>query len=446
MKANIEKLDNNKVKLEIEVDAKQFDEAMQKAYIKNRGQITIPGFRKGKAPRKIIESYYGEGVFYEDAINEACPKAYDDAIKENGIEPVDQPTIDIVQIGEGQNLIFTAEVTVKPDAELGQYKGIEITKVEYNVTDQDIDAQLENTREQNVRWISVEDRAAKEGDRLTIDYKGYVDGEAFEGGTAENQTLEIGSGTFIPGFEEQLVGMNVEDEKEIQVTFPEEYHAENLKGKDATFEVKLHEIKEKELPELDDEFIKDISEFDTIDEYKEDLKKNMVESAQDREKREMENQLLEKVVENTKVDIPEIMVETEIDAIVRDMDFRMRYQGMDLNTYLEMMNTSIGDFRSQFRDEAYNRVKLRLTLEQIIKAEGIEASDQDLEDEYSKLAEQYNIEVDKVKKDYQGQEDGLKNSLAIQKAVDFLMEHAVIVESQGETDEFQEEETEEEDK
>ncbi|NLI61744.1 MAG: trigger factor, partial [Clostridiales bacterium] len=289
-------------------------------------------------------------------------------------------------------------------------------------------------------------RAAKEGDRLTIDYKGYVDGEAFEGGTAENQTLEIGSGTFIPGFEEQLVGMNVEDEKEIQVTFPEEYHAENLKGKDATFEVKLHEIKEKELPELDDEFIKDISEFDTIDEYKEDLKKNMVESAQDREKREMENQLLEKVVENTKVDIPEIMVETEIDAIVRDMDFRMRYQGMDLNTYLEMMNTSIGDFRSQFRDEAYNRVKLRLTLEQIIKAEGIEASDQDLEDEYSKLAEQYNIEVDKVKKDYQGQEDGLKNSLAIQKAVDFLMEHAVIVESQGETDEFQEEETEEEDK
>ena len=210
------------------------------------------------------------------------------------------------------------------------------------------------------------------------------------------------------------MGMNVEDEKEIQVTFPEEYHAENLKGKDATFEVKLHEIKEKELPELDDEFIKDISEFDTIDEYKEDLKKNMVESAQDREKREMENQLLEKVVENTKVDIPEIMEETDIDAIVRDMDFRMRYQGMDLNTYLEMMNTSIGDFRSQFRDEAYNRVKLRLTLEQIIKAEGIEASDQDLEDEYSKLAEQYNIEVDKVK-DYQGQEDGLKNSLAIQK-------------------------------
>lgn len=438
MKTSVEKLENNKVKLEIEVDAQQFDKAMQKAYLKNRKHITIPGFRKGRAPRQIIERYYGEGIFYEDAINEACPKAYEEAVRESGIEPVDQPTIDIVQIGGGKSLIFTAEVTVKPEVELGQYKGIEINKVEYNVTDQDIDNQLEMIREQNARWVSVEDRPAKEGDLLTIDYKGYVDGEAFEGGTAEKQTLEIGSQRFIPGFEEQLVGMKVGDEKEIQVTFPEEYHAEDLKGKEATFEIKVHEIKEKELPELDDEFVKDISEFDTLEEYKANLRKTMEENAKQREKIEMENQLLEKVVQNAKVDIPEVMVENEIDAMVRDMDFRMRYQGLDLQSYLDMINTSMEDFRAQFKDDAYNRVKLQLTLEQIIKEEKIEASDEDLEREYEKIAEQYKLDVERVKKDYQGQEEGLKRSLAVQKAVDFLMEHAVIVEKQEETQEEQE--------
>jgi trigger factor len=440
VKTSVEKLENSKVKLEIEVDAQQFDEAMEKAYLKNRGSITIPGFRKGKAPRKIIERYYGEGIFYEDAINEACPKAYDEAVRESGIEPVEQPTIDIVQIGGGQNFIFTAEVTVKPEVELGQYKGIEINKVEYNVTDQDIDEQLEMVREQNARWISVEDRAAKEGDLLTIDYKGYVDGEAFEGGTAENQTLEIGSQRFIPGFEEQLIGVKVGEEKEIQVTFPEEYHAEDLKGKEATFEIKVHEIKEKELPELDDEFVKDISEFDTLEEYKDNLRKTMEENSKQREKVEMENQLLEKVVENAKVDIPEVMVENEIDAMVRDMDFRLRYQGMNLQTYLDMINTTMEDFRAQFKDDAYNRVKLQLTIDQIIKEEKIEATDEDLEREYTRIAEEYKLDLDRVKNDYQGREEGLKNSLAVQKAVDFLMEHAVVVEKQEETQEEQESE------
>ncbi|NLN40705.1 MAG: trigger factor [Clostridiales bacterium] len=443
MKTSVEKLENSKVKLEIEVDAQQFDEAMQKAYIKNRKHINIPGFRKGRAPRQIIERYYGEGIFYEDAINEACPKAYEEAVRESGIEPVGQPTIDIVQIGGGKSLIFTAEVTVKPEVELGQYKGIEINKVEYNVTDQDIDDQLQMIREQNARWVSVQDRPAKEGDLLTIDYKGYVDGEAFEGGTAENQTLEIGSQRFIPGFEEQLVGMNVGDEKEIQVTFPEEYHAENLKGKEATFEIKVHEIKEKELPELDDEFVKDISEFDTLEEYKANLRKTMEENAKQREKVEMENQLLEKVVENAKVDIPEVMVENEIDAMVRDMDFRMRYQGLDLQSYLDMINTSMEDFRALFKNDAYNRVKLQLTLEQVIKEEKIEASDEDLEREYAKIAEQYKLDVDRVKNDYQGQEESLKRSLAVQKAVDFLMENAVIVEKQEQTQEEEQESTEE---
>ncbi len=443
VKANIEKLENSKVKLEIEVDAKQFDEAMHKAYLKNRGRIIIPGFRKGKAPRQIIERYYGEGIFYEDALAETLPAKYDEAVKEYGLFPVDQPDFDVVQIGNGQDLIFTAEVTVKPDVVLGQYKGIEINKVEYNVTDQDVDDQLERVREQNARWITVEDRPVKDGDRLTLDYKGYVDGEAFEGGTAENQTLVIGSGQFIPGFEEQLIGMNIGDEREIKVTFPEEYHAEELKGKDAIFEVKVHEIKEKELPELDDEFIKDISEFDTVEEYRADLKKRMEEDAARRGKAEMENLLLRKVVDNMEVDVPEVMIEREIDSSIRDMDMRMRYQGFDLNSYLAMMGSSMEDFRSEMRDEASYRVKLQLALEQIIKDEAIEVTQEDLDKEYNSIAEEFKMDLDEVKKRYEGQEDGLKNSLSIQKTIDFLMKEAVIVEAEEEDKESEEQETQE---
>lgn len=440
MKANVEKLENNKVKLEIEVAAEEFDEALKRSYFKTRGNITIPGFRKGKAPRKVIESYYGEGVFYEDAINETIPTVYDEAVEENQLFPVDMPEFDIVQIGQGQNFIFTAEVTVKPEVELGQYKGIEINRVEYNVTDQDIDDALEALRQQNARWISVEDREAKEGDLLTLDYKGYVDGEAFEGGTADNQTLEIGSGHFIPGFEEQLIGMNLGDEKEITVTFPEEYHSKDLAGKDAIFAVKVHEIKEKELPELDDEFIKDISEFDTVEEYKEDSRKAMEEEAKGKQKTQMEDQLLKKIVENAKIDIPEVMVETEIDSNLREMDMNMRYQGMDLDTYLGIMGMSMETLRDQFKDSAYDRVKLQLTLEQIIKEEAIEASDEDVEDEYLKIAEEYKVDVEEVKSNFVGREEGLKNSLALQKVVEFLMEQAVILDVQEESQEAEESE------
>ncbi|HZJ57111.1 MAG TPA: trigger factor [Clostridia bacterium] len=443
MKANVERLENSKVKLEIEVDAKQFDEAMQKSYLKNRGRISIPGFRKGKAPRQIIERYYGEGIFYEDALAETLPTIYDEAVEEHELFPVDQPDFDVVQIGDGQDLIFTAEVAVKPEVVLGQYKGIEINKVEYNVTDQDIDDQLERSREQNARWITVEDRSVEEGDRITLDYKGYVDGEAFEGGTAENQTLEIGSGQFIPGFEEQLVGMDAGSEGEVKVTFPEEYHSEDLKGKDAIFEVKVHEIKEKELPELDDEFIKDISEFDTVEEYRADLKERMDEDAARRGKSEMENLLLRKIVENMEADVPEVMIEREIDTSIREMDTRMRYQGMDLNSYLGMIGSSMDNFRSDMSDEANHRVRLQLALEQINKEEAIEATDEDVEKEYNTIAEEYKLDLDEVKKRYEGQEDGLRHSLSIQKTIDFLMEQAVIVEAPEEDAKPEEQQTQE---
>lgn len=443
MKASVEKIEKNQVKLTIEVDAQDFEKSVEKAYHKNKRKIAVPGFRKGKAPRKIIEHYYGEGVFYEDALNEACPDAYIKAVEETGIEPVDQPEIEIVQVGSGKNLIFHATVTVKPEVELGQYKGIEIEKVEYNVTDQDVDQRIEQVREQNARWISVEDGPAKEGHRLTIDFKGYINGEAFEGGSAEKFDLELGSGQFIPGFEEQLVGVKAGEEKEIKVTFPEDYAVENLKGKEATFVVKVHDIKEKELPALDDEFAKDVSEFDTLDEYRADIKNSMEKNAQEAAKAEMETKLIEKISQNAKVDIPDVMVERQLDNMMQDFDFRLRFQGMDLERYVSIMGISMDEFRAQYKDEAYNRVKNQLVLEKIIKVEKIEATDEDLEKEYKRLAEQYNQDVDQVKKSYEGREDGLKDSIVIQKTIDFLMDNAVLVEKSDDEASEQSKEAEE---
>ncbi len=441
MKATVEKIEKNQVKLKIEVDAQDFEKSLERAYHKNKRHITVPGFRKGRAPRKIIERYYGEGIFYEDALNEACPDAYIKAVEETGIEPVDQPEIEIIQVGSGKNLIFNATVTVKPEVELGEYKGIEIEKVEYNVTDRDVDERLELIREQNARWIAVEDEPAEEGNRLTIDFKGYIDGEAFEGGSAENFVLELGSGQFIPGFEEQLVGTKAGEQKEIKVTFPEDYAVEDLKGKEATFVVKVHDIKKKELPALDDEFAKDVSEFETLDEYKADLKKSMERNAKETAKAEMEMKLIEKVSENAKVDIPEVMVERELDNIIRDFDFRLRFQGMDLERYVEIIGTSMDEFRAQYRDEAYNRVKNQLVIEKIIQVENIEVTDEDLEKEYEKLAEQYKQEVEQVKKNYKGREEQLKNSIVVQKAIDFLMDNAVLVEKSNDEAPEQSEET-----
>jgi len=434
VKVTKEILGNNKVKLEIQVDNETFEKGMEKSYLKNRKSIQIPGFRKGRVPRKIIERYYGESIFYEDAINEIFPETYKQAVDESGIEPVDNPELDIVQIGDGKELIYTAEVTVKPEVELGQYKGIEVRKVEYNVSDDEVEHQLEHVREKNARWITVEDRPVKEGDRVTLDYSGSVDGVQFEGGTAEKQILEIGSGRFIPGFEEQLVGMNIGDEKDINVKFPDEYHAEELKGKDAVFKVKIHEIKEKELPELDDEFAKDVSEFSTLDEYKEDMKKKMQDEASESSKAAMENELIGKICENAKVDIPEVMVKQEIDRIVRDVDYRLRYNGMDLKRYLEMVNTSEADFRAQYQDEAYNRVKTQLVLEKISKVENIEANDDDLDKEFARMAEQYKRDIEEIKRNFGDNVEYMKNSIVVQKTIDMLMSSAILTEKQDSAD------------
>ncbi|HHU49534.1 MAG TPA: trigger factor [Clostridiales bacterium] len=429
MRVTKEILENKKVRLEICVDPETFEEGMQKAYLKNRKSISVPGFRKGKVPRKIVERFYGEEIFYEDAINEVFPRVYEEAVRETGIVPVDTPSVDISQIGRGQDLILTAEVDVKPDVELGQYKGIEIEKVEYTVSDDEVEHQLEHIAEENARWIIIENRGVQNGDLVTLDYAGTIDGEVFEGGTAEKQTLEIGSGRFIPGFEEQLIGLNLEEEKDITVTFPEDYHAEDLKGREAVFHVKIHEIKEKELPVLDDEFAKDVSEFSTLEEYKEDLKRKLQESADQNVRNMMEDQLVTRITENAKVDIPDVMVENEIDSMLQDMEMRLRYSGMNMEKYLQMSNTSIEEFRAQYKDSAYNRVKKQLVLEAVSKAEGIEVTEEDREKEYQKLAEQYKMNVDDIRKTFGNNSEHLDNSILAQKTVDILMEAAVMVEA-----------------
>lgn len=432
MKVTAEKIDNNIVKLEIEVDAQTFEKAMGNSYIKLRKQIAIPGFRKGKAPRGIIERTYGEAIFYEDAINEVCPIAFEEAVKETEIEPVDRPDIDIIQIGNGQNLIFSASVIVKPDVELGEYKGIEAEKNEYNVTDDDVNEQVSRIQERNARWINVDEGAVKEGNRVTLDYTGSIGDKPFPGGSAENQSLVIGSGQFIPGFEEELIGLEPGDEKEFEITFPEDYHAEDLKGKLTTFRVKLHEIKEKELPVLDDEFAKDISEFDTLGEYKNDLKTKMEAEASERTKAEIENQIISKVVENAKVDIPDVMVERQIDNIMRDISFRLQFQGLDLEGYLKMTNTSINDFRAQYKDDSYNRVKTQLVLEKIAKTETIKATDEDIEDEFQKLSDQYKKSVEDVKKDLNGNNAHIEEGIVFRKTIEFLTENAILTEGSKE--------------
>ncbi|NLA85182.1 MAG: trigger factor [Clostridiales bacterium] len=431
MKVTKETLENKKVKLEIQVDPETFEKGMQSSYLKNRKNISIPGFRKGKVPRKIIERYYGEAIFYEDAINEIFPDVYDAAVKETGIEPVDSPMVDIIQIGGGKDLILTAEVDVKPETKLGQYKGIEITKVEKIITEKDVEHQLEHVREDNARLITIEDRGVKNGDMVTFDFAGTINGEPFDGGSAEGYTLEIGRGQFIPGFEEQMIGMNLEEEKDITITFPKEYHVEDLRGKEAVFHIKIHEIKEKELPILDDEFAKDVSEFDTLEEYKEDLKRKLKESADQDVRTQMENQLLEIIRDNAEVDIPEVMIEKEADNLMREMEMQMRLSGFDLETFLKMTNTSIDDYRAQYRDRAYNRVKTQLVLEAISKAENITVTEEDREKEYERLAKVYNSDIENIKKTFSANQDIMDNSILMQKTIDMLMEEAILVEKES---------------
>ena len=424
MSSVVVKKENNEVTLKIEASAVEFDKAVEKSYHKMKGKFNIPGFRKGKAPRKLIEMQYGEGVFYEEAINELFPVAYEQAIQEHNIDPVDRPAIDIEQIGKGQEFIFTATVTVKPEIKLGEYKGIEVEQIEYNVKEEDVDAEIERLRERNSRLVAVE-RPVKDGDTLIVDYAGFVGEHQFAGGTAEKQTLVIGSGQFIPGFEEQLVGVEIGQEVEVKVTFPEEYHAEDLAGQEAIFKVTVHEIKEKEMPALDDEFAKDVSEHDTLAELKKDLREKQEEAAKNKVERERRDAIVDKAVANAEGDIPEIMVTDEIESMLKDFDRQLQYQGLNLETYLQYANKKVEEIKEQMKEDAYNRVKTQLTLEAIAKEENIEVSEEEVDQEIEKYAKQYNTEVEKFKSSMRPQDYGyMKEGIKIKKAVDFIVQQA----------------------
>ena len=428
MSSKVEKIENNTATLEIEVSSEQFEKGVNRAYKKNAGRFNIPGFRKGRAPRFIIERHYGEGIFYEDAINEVCPGAYQDAVEEHSLQPVDRPEIDIVQIEKGKPFIFKAVVTVKPEVTLGEYDGIEVEKKEYPVTDEDVEKELDNMRESGARMVTVEDRAAQKDDMVMIDYKGFVDGEQFEGGSAENQSLVLGSGHFIEGFEDQLIGAKAGDSVTVKVKFPEDYQAEHLAGKDAEFQVEVREIKEKELPDLDDEFAKDVSELDTLEELKTDIREKLEEKAQQRAKNELENEVIKKAAELTEVDIPDVMIEKQIDTMIRDFEIQLMYQGLKLEDYLKHMGNSKDDLRNNLRKDAKERVKTQLMLEKISETEGIIETEEELDHEIEKLAKQYKQEdEDKFKKSLGEDElNYIKESIIIRKTAELLVEKASI--------------------
>jgi trigger factor len=421
MNVKVKDVEKNVKQLEIEVDEKTFEDGMQKSFLKNAKKFNIPGFRKGKAPRAIVERYYGEEVLYEDAINIVFPDAYDQAIKENDIHPVDRPEIDIKQIGKGKTLIFTAKVVVKPEVELGEYKGIETEKIEVVVTEEDVEKELNNIAEKN-------DRPVTNGDIAVIDFEGFIDGEAFEGGQGTDFSLTIGSGQFIPGFEEQLIGANTGDEVDVNVTFPEDYGHKDLAGKAALFKVNVKEIKIKELPVLDDEFAKDVSEFDTLDEYKEDLRKKLVEAAEHKAKHELEDKVINKAVENAVVDIPQVMIDKHVDNLIYDFALRLRYQGLELGKYLEIMGLDEESFREQFAQRAEKEVKTQLVMEKISKVEEINASEEDVEEEIKRLSENYKQSIEDFKKHLSPDDiEYIKNELIVKKTIELLVSNAKLI-------------------
>ena len=428
MSLKVENLEHNMVKLTIEVSADEFEKAMQSAYVKNKGRINIPGFRRGKAPRQMIEKMYGAAIFYEDAANEIIPSAFDREVAECDLELVSQPKIEVTQIEKGQPFIFTAEVAVKPEVTLGEYKGLEVPKADLTVTDEEIDAEVDKEREKNSRMIDVDDRAVANGDSIKLDFDGSVDGVPFEGGKAENYDLVIGSGSFIPGFEEQLVGAEIGKELDVNVTFPEEYHAKELAGKAAVFKCKVNEIKVKELPEADDDFAQDVSEFDTLAEYKEDIKKRLTEKKETEAKNAKETAALEKAVENAQMDIPAAMIDNQVRQMADDFARRIQSQGISLEQYLQFTGMTADKLLDQMRPEAEKRIKNSLVLEAIAKAESFEISDEKVEEEINKMAESYKMEADKVK-ELLGEAGvaQMKNDLGIQEAVNFLRDSAVEV-------------------
>ncbi len=418
--------EKNMVKLVIETTAEEFEAGLNTAYNKNKNKISVPGFRKGKAPRKMIEKLYGKEIFFEDAANAIIPDAYAKAAMECELEIVSQPKIDVVQLEAGKDFIFSAEVAVKPEVELGTYKGVEVAKTDISVTDEDVDAEIKKVQEQNSRTVTVEDRAVKDGDITVIDFEGFVDGVAFEGGKGENYPLTIGSHSFIDNFEEQLVGMNVGYEKEISVTFPEEYHAEALKGKPATFKVAVKELKEKQLPELDDDFAQDVSDFDTLAEYKEDLKKKLTERKEAEAKSKKETEVIDKIVESSKMDIPQAMIDTQVTRMAEDFAQRLQQQGLSIEQYFQYTGLTADAILAQMKPEAEKRIKNSLVLEAIAKAENIEVADEEFEGELKKMADMYKMELDKIK-DFMGDAEAkqMKDDIAVQKAVELVVSAAV---------------------
>ena len=427
MKCKLEKTKNaNEVKFEITVEAEKFEEATKKVYFKSAKYFNIPGFRKGKAPMQIVEKYYGKEIFYEDAFNEVAQEALEEAVEENKVEVVSRPEVDIKQMEKGKDLIFTVVMQTKPEAELGKYKGIEIKKIEYNVTDEDVEHELSHMQEHNSRLISIDDRAAEKGDIVNIDFEGFVDGKAFDGGKAENYDIEIGSNTFIPGFEDQLVGMKIDEEKDVNVTFPKEYFSKDLAGKDATLKVKLHEVKKKELPELDDEFAKDVSEFDTLDELKKNIKEKKQEQNEERAKYETQDEVIKALCENVKVEIPSGMIETETENMIKDLENRLSYQGLKLEQYLNMMGKTKEEMRKEYEPQAVEGIKSRLAIEAVIKAEKIEATDKEIDEKIKEMAKNYGKENDEEFLKNENVRNYIKQGIESEKAIDFLVKNAKI--------------------
>ena len=423
MSCKVEKTKNaNEIKMEITIEAEKFENAIKKVYIKNAKYFNIPGFRKGKAPQAIVEKYYGKEIFYEDAFNEIAGEEYEKAIEESKVEVVGRPQIDIVKMEKGQDLVFTAIVATKPEVELGKYKGIEIEKIEYNVEETDIENNLKQMQEKNARVITVE-TPVENGNIAVIDFEGFVDGKAFEGGKGENYSLEIGSGSFIPGFEDQVIGMKIDEEKDINVKFPDEYFSKDLAGKDATFKVKVHEIKKKELPQLDDEFAKDVSEFDTLKELKDSIKERLVKENEQKAKYEKEDAVMKVVTEGMKVDIPAGMVEVEVDNMVKDMEQRMSYQGLKLEQYLKMLNKTEAEFRKDYEPQAIEAIKSRLALEAIIKAEKIEATEKDVKEKLEEMAKNYGKTAEELEKN-DNVKEYIKQGIENEKAIEFLVENS----------------------
>ena len=426
MSVQVEKLEKSMAKLTITVEAAKFDAAVDSAYQKNKGKIALPGFRKGKAPRAMIEKMYGTGVFFEDAANELIPEAYETAAKESELEIVAQPEIEVTQMDKGTDFIFTATVAIKPEVTLGDYKGIEVEKKEAEVSEEEITTEIDKAREANSRLITIEDRATEDGDTVIIDFDGYVDGKQFEGGYAEDYTLVLGSHSFIDNFEDQLVGKNLGEDVEVNVTFPEEYHVDELKGKPALFKVKIKEIQKKELPELDDDFAQDVSDFDTLDEYKADVEKKILENKENQIKREQEDQIIEKIIENAQMEIPQQMIAAQTRQMTQEFAQRLQSQGLSLEQYMQFTGLTPQKMMEDLEPQALKRIQSRLVLEAVVAAENIEASDEEIDKELENMASMYQMEIDKLKEligDDEKKQIGM--DLAVQKAVEFVVKEAV---------------------